>query len=108
MDIEFLREVAPFLIGIIAVPPLALLATRQNWSSIAKFAGIFVLALILGAATSYLAGELLAGMPDGLLAVIIDTSLVYTGSQLSWKLLWKPVLTMLRRDKPATVARRQK
>jgi hypothetical protein len=108
MDIEFLREVAPFLIGIIAVPPLALLANRRTWSDISKFAGVFVVSLILGAGTSYLAGELVAGMPTGLLAVIIDTSLVYTGSQLSWKLLWKPIITMLRRDKVSTVSRRQK
>lgn len=108
MDMEFLREVAPFLIGIIAVPPLALLATRQSWSGIAKFAGVFVVALILGAATSYLAGELAVGLPDGLLAVMIDTSLVYTGSQLSWKLLWKPIMTMLRRERLATAARKQK
>lgn len=108
MNMEFLREVAPFVIGIVAVPPLALLATRRNWSSVTKFASVFVLALILGAATSYLAGELIVGMPDGLLAVVIDTSLVYTGSQLAWWLAWKPILALLRRDKPATVARRQK
>lgn len=108
MDIEFLREVAPFVIGVVAVPPLALLATRQNWSGIAKFAGVFVLALILGGVTSYLAGELVVGMPDGLLAVVIDTSLVYTGSQLSWKLLWRPIIALTRREKPSTVARRQK
>lgn len=108
MDVEFLREVAPFLMGIIAVPPLVLLATRRSWLGVAKFAGVFVVSLILGAATSYLAGELAVGMPDGLLAVIIDTSLVYTGSQLSWWLVWKPILALLRRDKLATVTRRQK
>lgn len=108
MEIDFLREVAPFLMGIIAVPPLALLATRQHWTSLTKFAWVLALSLIFGATSSYLVGELALGMPDALLAVIIDTSLVYTGSQLSWKLVWKPILALTRPDKPSTVARRQK
>ncbi|HEU5347557.1 MAG TPA: hypothetical protein VFU63_02980 [Ktedonobacterales bacterium] len=108
MDIEFLREVAPFLIGVITIPPLVLLATRRSWSSISKFATAFVLSLILGGATSYMAGELAVGMPTALLAVMIDTSLVYTGSQLSWWLVWKPIFILLRPNKPATAARGQK
>ena len=31
-------------------------------------------------------------MPDALIAIIIDTSLVYTGSQLAYRLFWKPIL----------------
>ena len=108
MEIDFLREAAPFLMGIIAVPPLVLLAIRQNWSSMTKFAWVFALSLIFGVATSYMAGALALGMPYAFLAVIIDTSLVYTGSQLSWKLVWKTILLLTRPNRPSTVSRRQK
>jgi hypothetical protein len=88
---DLLRETAPFLVGMI-VPPIIMLVIRPNWSGQAKFLAAFLPALVLGFCTSALAGELTAGMPDGLIAVFIDTSLVYTGSQLAYRLLWKPTL----------------
>ena len=108
MDIDVMRELAPFAIGVLAVPPLALLAMRQSWSALTKFAVVLVLSIIFGTVTSYLAGEFVFGMPTALFAGIVDTSLVYTGSQLAWKLVWKPILALTRPDKPSTVARRQK
>src|SRR5579864_8979171 len=91
MDWDALRETAPFLIGLL-VPPLVMLATRPGWSGRAKFLAAFLPALVLGFCTSALAGELLVGMPDGLIAVIIDTSLVFTGGQLTYRFIWKPLL----------------
>ena len=88
---ELLRETAPFLVGM-TVPPIIMLVIRPTWSGQIKFLAALLPALVLGFCTSALAGELAAGMPDGLIAVIIDTSLVYTGSQLAYRLLWKPVL----------------
>ena len=88
---DLLRETAPFLIGML-VPPLVMLVTRPGWSGQARFLAAFLPALVLGFCTSYLAGELLAGMPDGLIAVIIDTSLVFTGGQLTYRCIWKPLL----------------
>ena len=88
---DLLREVAPFLAGML-VPPIITLALGSNHSGQFKFIVSFLPALILGFCTSALAGELTAGMPDGLIAVIIDTSLVYTGSQLAYRLFWKPAL----------------
>ena len=88
---DLLRETAPFLIGML-VPPLVMLVTRPGWSGQARFLAAFLPALVLGFCTSYLAGELLAGMPDGLIAVIIDTSLVFTGGQLTYRFIWKPLL----------------
>jgi hypothetical protein len=88
---DLLRETAPFLIGMI-IPPVVMLAIRPGWSGQARFLAAFLPALILGFCTSALAGELTSGMPDGLIAVIIDTSLVYTGSQLAYRLFWKPML----------------
>jgi hypothetical protein len=58
----------------------------------------FGTALVLGFCTSLLAGELVGGIPDGLMAVIIDTSLVYTGSQLAYRIFWKPVLQEVVKD----------
>lgn len=88
---DLLRETAPFLVGMI-IPPIILLFIRPNWSGQAKFLAAFLPALILGFCTSALAGELTGGIADGLIAVIIDTSLVYTGSQLAYRLFWKPTL----------------
>jgi hypothetical protein len=86
-----LHEVAPFLVGMI-VPPIVMLALHASWSGLRKFGVAFGTALVLGFCTSLLAGELAAGMPDALIAVMIDTSLVYTGSQLAYRLFWKPAL----------------
>ena len=91
MDWDLLRETAPFLVGLL-LPPLVMLAMRPGWSGRAKFLAAFLPALVLGICTSALAGELLAGMPDGLIAIMIDTSLVFTGSQLAYRLAWKPLL----------------
>jgi hypothetical protein len=88
---NLLRETAPFLVGMI-MPPILMLAIRPGLSGQFKFLAAFLPALVLGFCTSALAGELTAGMPDGLIAVIIDTSLVYTGTQLAYWLLWKPML----------------
>ncbi len=88
---DLLRETAPFLVGMI-VPPIILLFIRPTWSGQSKFLAAFLPALVLGFCTSALAGELTGALPDGLIAVIIDTSLVYTGSQLAYRLFWKPAL----------------
>jgi hypothetical protein len=88
---DLLRETAPFLTGMI-VPPIIMLIVRPAWSGQSKFLAAFLPALVLGCLTSALAGELTAGMPDGLIAIIIDTSLIYAGSQLAYRLFWKPIL----------------
>ena len=88
---DLLRETAPFLVGMI-VSPIILLFLRPTWSGQSKFLAAFLPALVLGFCTSALAGELTGGIADGFIAVIIDTSLVYTGSQLAYRLFWKPTL----------------
>ncbi len=90
---DLLRETAPFLVGMI-VPPIVMLLIRANLSGQFKFIAAFIPALVLGFYTSLLAGELAGGIPNGLIAVLIDTSLVYTGSQLAYRLFWKPVLEL--------------
>ncbi len=89
---DFLREIAPFLIGLIVPPIIMLITARTNWGGQLKFMAALMPALILGFCTSALAGELAAGMPDGLIAIMIDTSLVYTGSQVSYWFFWKPLV----------------
>lgn len=88
---EALREVAPFLVGL-ALPPFVMLVIRKSWPGRSKFAVVFTAALALGILTSFFAGELLGGLPDGLIAVMIDTSLVFTGSQLAYRFIWKAAL----------------
>lgn len=88
---DALREMAPFLVGF-ALPPVVMLAVRRSWLGRLKFASVFIPSLVLGILTSLFAGELLAGLPDGLIAVLIDTSLIFTGSQLAYRLFWKDAL----------------
>lgn len=90
---ELIRETAPFLVGLI-LPPAFMMAFRPQWSSTLRFAVIVLCALVLGAFTSFLAGELAAGLvdPDSVIAILIDTSLVFTGTQVAYRLVWKPLL----------------
>lgn len=107
---QMLREIAPFLVGL-ALPPVVMLAIRQNWSGRQKFAAVFGPALALGVVTSFLAGELAGGLGDGAIAMLIDTALVFTASQLAYRLFWKVTLEpRLRREEgplaPERVRRR--
>lgn len=88
---EMIREAAPFLVGMV-LPPVVMLLIRSDWSGFGRFLAAFIPALILGICTSFLAGELAGDIPEGVMAIIIDTSLAYTGSQLAYRLFWKPVL----------------
>ncbi len=93
MESEMIRETAPFLVGILLSPAL-MIALRPQWSSTLRFAVTFLCALVIGVLTSWLAGELIAGPfdPDSWIAIMIDTSLVMTGSQLAYRFVWKPLL----------------
>jgi hypothetical protein len=88
---DLLREIAPFLVGLL-VPAVLLLARSVNWPGQVRFIAALVAALILGVITSALVGELAAGPPDSSVSVLIDTSLVYTGSQVAYRFVWRPVL----------------
>ena len=87
---EVIVEVIPFFIGLFV--PLALrFVMRPGWSSQRKFGVSFVGATIVGAAISLVMGELARDVPEAMMALIMDTSLVYTGSQLAQRLVWKPL-----------------
>ncbi|HEV2239250.1 MAG TPA: hypothetical protein VGR57_21520 [Ktedonobacterales bacterium] len=88
---ERLRELAPLFVGLV-LPPIIMLAQRADWSGARKFTVALLPALALGLATSALAGELAAGWPDGAIAVMVDTALVFTGAQLAYRYFWKATL----------------
>src|SRR5713226_18998 len=88
---DLLKETAPFLIGFI-VPPILIFFRPATWPGLLKFTTALLSAVILGTCVSALAGELAVGMPDALISMLIDTSLVYAGSQIAYWILWKPVL----------------
>jgi len=105
---DMLREGAPFLVGML-VPPLVMLAVRSSWTGYMKFIASLVPAVALGVSISFLAGELAAGLPDAIMAIIIDSSLVYAGSQVAYRLFWKPALEtrLVRGAAPAVQAVRE-
>lgn len=90
---EILRESMPFIIGLV-LPPVLMLILHGLRLSKYKLAAAFVAAIVIGFCVSLLVGELAAGLPGGLMAVIIDSSLVYMGSQLTYHLLWKPLFAL--------------
>jgi hypothetical protein len=102
---NLLQETAPFLIGFI-VPPILIFIRPRIWPGLLKFTMAFISAVILGTCVSALAGELAAGMPDALISVLIDTSLVYAGSQIAYWIIWKPVLEERLQRRTATQAER--
>lgn len=88
---EMLREAAPFLIGMM-LPLLTMFLIRIMRLNHFKVFTSFVAALVVGCCVSLVAGELTSSLSESVMAVIIDTSLVYTGSQLTHHLFWKPIL----------------
>src|SRR5438034_10007191 len=102
---DLLKETAPFLIGFI-VPPILIFIRPRIWPGLLKFTMAFLSAVILGICVSALAGELAAGLPNALISVLIDTSLVYAGSQIAYWILWKPVLEERLQRRTATQAER--
>jgi hypothetical protein len=100
---DLTRELAPVALGLV-LPPVIALGVRSRWLSHTKFFIAFFTAVILGAATSYAAGELVVGLqdPNAWLAILIETSLIFTASQVSYYLLWKPFFGLWRRPERAT------
>ncbi len=88
---EMLREAVPFLVGLV-FPPVLMALMRLVGSGRFKIPTTFVAALIIGSCISLLMGELFDALPGAIMAIIIDTSLVYTGSQLAYHIFWKPVV----------------
>lgn len=89
---EMVREAAPFLVGMM-LPPFLMLVIHPAWSKMGKFAASFLPALLIGGTISVLAGEVIGiDLPEAIVAIVIDTSLVYTGSQVAYRLAWKGLL----------------
>src|SRR6266700_4777198 len=91
---ETLREIIPFFIGLV-LPPVMMLLSRVLRLKRVSIPFSFVLSILVGCCVSFFAGELAGDLPEALMAIIIDTTLVYTGSQAAYYFLWKPLLAHL-------------
>jgi hypothetical protein len=89
---EFVRELLPFFLGMIVIPPQMLLAIPQKWSGRQRFLAILVISVIVGLVGSTIVGEQFGELPGRIAALIIDSSTAYAGSQIAFWLFWKPVL----------------
>ncbi|MEZ4670732.1 MAG: hypothetical protein R3E39_22745 [Anaerolineae bacterium] len=89
---EALREMVPLMFGAIVLPPLLTYLMRQNWSGRIKFLIVFLASLIVGFVASTVVGEQHGELEEAVVALVIDTSLAYTGSQVAYWLFWKPVM----------------
>ncbi|HEU5369083.1 MAG TPA: hypothetical protein VFU69_11490 [Ktedonobacterales bacterium] len=89
---ETIKEAVPFLVGIM-VPPFLMLIMNPAWSKMGKFVATILPAIIIGGTISVLVGEVIGiDPPEAIVAIIIDSSLVYTGSQVAYHLAWKGLL----------------
>ena len=90
---EVVRELLPFILGMVIIPPVYILLFPKNWSNRTKFIAIFALSVVVGFIGSAIVGEqTVVGLEERLMALVFDTSTVYTGSQLAYWLFWKYVL----------------
>jgi len=87
---EALHESIPFLLGLLLSPLTIVLRAIR---SLAARLGVSLLpAILVGAAVSYLNGELAVGMPEGLFAVAADTMLVCGGALIAYRFAVRPLL----------------
>ena len=89
---EFIKEILPFLLGIIFIPPIVMLVLPKSWSGRTKFIAIFVVAVIVGFIGSAIVGEQFGELEERVVALVLDSSTAYAGSQIGYWLFWKPVL----------------
>ena len=90
---EFVRELLPFILGLVFIPPLVILVVQpQNWSERVRFIATFVIAVIVGFIGSTIVGEQFGELEERLVALVFDSSTAYAGSQIAYWLFWKPVL----------------
>lgn len=89
---EILRELLPFFLGMLVIPPLMIVLAPQRWSGRLKFIITLVLAVVVGFVGSTIVGEQIGDLSERIAALIIDTSTAYAGSQLAYWLFWKYVL----------------
>lgn len=100
---EVIRELLPFILGMVIIPPIFILLLPKRWSNRTKFIVIFALCVVVGFIGSALVGEqTVGGLEERAMALIFDTSTVYTGSQLAYWLFWKYILE--NRFRPAEVS----
>ena len=85
---EILREIGPLVLGMLFIPPIVS-AVAGKASSNAKNLLTLLLCLVVGIAWSAFVGEQSArDLLDRLVAVIVDTSLAFTGSFLASWVVW--------------------
>lgn len=89
---ETVKEVIPFFTGMV-LPPILMFLISPRWSALNKFFASFAPTILIGATISILVGEVIgADPPEAVISIVIDTALVYTGSQLAYRLAWKGLL----------------
>lgn len=89
---EVIRELVPFILGMVVVPPIYIVMFPKGWSNRVKFLVVFILCVVVGFIGSLIVGEQMGGLEARAMALVFDTSTVYTGSQLAYWFFWKAVL----------------
>lgn len=89
---EVLRETGPLILGLLVIPPIARALTGTSSDDVRTLV-TFLLSIVIGFLWSTFVGE--QGSPDleeRLIALVIDTSLAFTGATLAAWAVWSRVL----------------
>ena len=88
---EAIRELIPFILGAMITPVILRLIRASNRSSVAQLAITLVLSAGVGYVGSLVVGEQqpVIDLPERVVALVIDTSLAFTGAQIVDQVIWK-------------------
>ena len=90
---EFVRELFPFFLGAIFIPPVLIMVIPKTWSERRPFIALFFLAIVVGFIASTFVGEQNPReWEERIVALVVDSSTAYAGSQIAYWLFWKLAL----------------
>ena len=99
---ETIRELIPFVLGALVVPLITRLSPINKTKSLVQLAIVLLVSAVVGFLGSALVGEQIASnmLPERVVALVIDTSLAYTGAQIADVIFWKRVVAGLKSATP--------
>ena len=101
---EILRESAPVIVGLV-LPPVLFFLLPRGMRGAARFWGVLIASVVLGAVIAFVMGELGLGLEEALMSIMIDSSLVFTASQVAYQLVWKQFLAARSAAAPAAASK---
>lgn len=95
---EAIRELIPFVLGALVIAPILGLSPLGKTKTLVHMLVLLILSAVVGFLGSTLVGEQqpVIDLPERVVALVIDTSLAFTGAQVADAFVWKRLLAALR------------